>query len=54
MQQSRDRAISSASSDLADVHRQTLPAGVPVHSMETDGSESMPELEPIEGEQEVR
>ena len=52
MRGARQRTISSVSSDLADVHRQTLPAGVPVHSMETDGSETMPDLEPIEGEEE--
>ena len=50
MQQARDRAISSVSSDLDDVHRQTLPVGVPVHSMATDASDEMPELEPIENE----
>ena len=52
MQQARDRAISSVSSDLDDVHRQTLPAGVPVHSMATDASDEMPELVPIENENE--
>ena len=53
MQQARDRAISSVSSDLDDVHRQTLPVGVPVHSMESDGSETMPDLVPIEGDDAV-
>ena len=53
MRGARQRTISSVSSDLEDVHRQTLPAGVPVHSMETDGSETMPDLEPIEGDDAV-
>ena len=48
MRGARQRTISSVSSDLADVHRQTLPVGVPIHSMETDGSETMPDLEPID------
>ena len=53
MRGARQRTISSASSDLADVHRQTLPVGVPVHSMASDGvSDTMPELEPIEGMEE--
>ena len=53
MKEARERVVSSASSDLADVHSQSLPAGVPVHSMASDGaSDTMPELEPIEGEEE--
>ena len=53
MRGARQRTISSVSSDLADVHRQTLPVGVPVHSMASDGlSDTMPELEPIEGMEE--
>ena len=50
MQQARGWVVSSASSDLADVHRQTLPVGVPVHSMATDVSDEMPDLVPIENE----
>ena len=42
-----------AKNDLIDVHSQSLPAGVPVHSMASDvASETMPELEPIDGEEE--
>ena len=53
MQKARDRAVSSASSDLADVHSQSLPAGVPVHSMTSDeGSDKMPDLESVESEEE--
>ena len=53
MQEARERVVSSASSDLADVHSQSLPAGVPVHSMASDvASDTMPELEPIDGEEE--
>ena len=37
-----------AKNDLADVHSQSLPAGVPVHSM-ASGDDDMPELEPIDG-----
>ena len=48
MQKARDRAVSSASSDLADVHAQSLPVGVPVHSMASDeGSDKMPDLESV-------
>ena len=47
-QKARERATSSASSDLADVHAQSLPAGVPVHSMASDeGSDKMPDLESV-------
>ena len=47
-QKARDRATSSASSDLADVHSQSLPVGVPVHSMASDeGSDKMPDLESV-------
>ena len=50
MQEARERVVSSASSDLADVHSQSLPAGVPVHSMASDvASDTMPELEPLDG-----
>ena len=53
MQKARDRAVSSASSDLADVHSQSLPAGVPVHSMASDvASDKMPDLESVESEEE--
>ena len=53
MKEARERVVSSASSDLVDVHSQSLPAGVPVHSMASDGDDDeMPELEPIEGEEE--
>ena len=49
-QEARERVVSSASSDLADVHSQSLPAGVPVHSMASDvASDTMPELQPIDG-----
>ena len=52
-QQARDRATSSASSDLADVHAQSLPVGIPVHSMASDeGSDIMPDLESVESEEE--
>ena len=48
--EARERVVSSASSDLMDVHSQSLPAGVPVHSMASDGaSDTMPELEPLDG-----
>ena len=50
MKEARERAVSSASSDLADVHSQSLPAGVPVHSMASDvASDTMPDLEPVDG-----
>ena len=50
MKEARERVVSSASSDLMDVHSQSLPAGVPVHSMASDvASDTMPELEPIDG-----
>ena len=50
MKEARDRVIRSASSDLVDVHSQSLPVGVPVHSMASDvASDTMPELEPIDG-----
>ena len=53
MQEARERVVSSASSDLADVHSQSLPAGVPVHSMASDVAsdtmDTMPELEPLDG-----
>ena len=50
MKEARDRVISSASSDLVDVHSQSLPVGVPVHSMASDvASDTMPELEPLDG-----
>ena len=40
----------TAKNDLSDVHSQSLPEGVPVHSMASDGaSDTMPELEPIDG-----
>ena len=53
MQKARDRAVSSASSDLADVHAQSLPVGVPVHSMASDeGSDKMPDLESVSEEEE--
>ena len=53
MKVARERVISSASSDLMDVHSQSLPAGVPVHSMASDvASDTMPELEPLDGEDE--
>ena len=37
-----------AKNDLVDVHSQSLPAGVSVHSM-ASGDDDMPELEPIDG-----
>ena len=50
MKEARERAVSSASSDFADVHSQSLPASVPVHSMASDvASDTMPDLEPIDG-----
>ena len=42
MQHSRDRVVSSASSDLDVVHSQSLPAGVPVHPLTSHGSDTMP------------
>ena len=32
-----------------DVHSQSLPAGVPVHSMASDADDTMPDLIPIDG-----
>ena len=53
IQKARDIATSSASSDLADVLAQSLPVGVPVHSMASDeGSDKMPDLESVESEEE--
>ena len=53
MQEARERVVSSASSDLVDVHSQSLPAGVPVHSMASDvASDTMPEIEPLDGARE--
>ena len=59
MKEARERVVSSASSDLVDVHSQSLPAGVPVHSMASDatlsprelrdGDDTMPDLIPIDG-----
>ena len=37
---------------LIDVHSQSLPAGVPVHSMASDVDDTMPDLIPIDGEDE--
>ena len=41
-----------AKNDLIDVHSQSLPAGVPVHSMASDADDTMPDLIPIDGEDE--
>ena len=49
MKEARERVVSSASSDLMDVHSQSLPAGVPVHSMATGDDDTMPDLIPIDG-----
>ena len=38
-----------AKNDLIDVHSQSLPAGVPVHSMASDADDTMPDLIPIDG-----
>ena len=53
MKEARERVVSSASSDLADVHSQSLPTGVPVHAMASDvASDTMPDLIPIDVEEE--
>ena len=44
-QESRQASSSSARSDLSDATSQSLPAGIPIHSMATDEEEDMPPLE---------
>ena len=41
-----------AKNDLVDVHGQVLPAGVPVHSMASEGDDTMPDLIPIDEDEE--
>ena len=44
-QEAQQASSSSARSDLSDATSQSLPAGVPIHSMATDEEEEMPPLE---------
>ena len=44
-QEAQQASSSSARSDLSDATSQSLPAGIPIHSMATDEEEEMPPLE---------
>ena len=47
MRMAMEQVRTRTQSDLSDVHSQTLPAGVPVHSIATDEEDDLPPLEPI-------
>ena len=53
-QQAQQTSSSIARSDLDVAHRQSLPAGVEFHRMNTDGTDEMPPLEDVEEEEEER
>ena len=47
MRMAMEQVRTRTQSDLSDVHSQSLPAGVPVHSIATDEEDDLPPLEPI-------
>ena len=54
-QEAQQASSSSARSDLSDATSQSLPAGIPIHSMVTDDEEELPPLIPLEeGEEEEK
>ena len=51
-QEAQQTSATSARTDLDEAHRQSLPAGVDFHRMNTGGTDDMPPLEEVEGEEE--